>query len=75
MLKYLELVTPLMMIGVGGLFLVEIFTHPFQWWSPLAFIGAVFVIVYFVACAAMVLYRAGGKGGLWSDESDDFGGE
>ena len=76
-LKYLklELVTPLIILGFVGIGIVELLSQPFEWWTPLALIGCVFVILYFLGLIAMVWHCPKGGGGLWSDEGNDFGGE
>ena len=77
MLKHLklELLTPLIILGFVGIGIVELLSQPFEWWTPLALIGCIFVILYFLGLIAMVWFCPKGGGGLWSDEGDDFGGE
>ena len=68
-MKYLQMVTSLMLLVLVGAGLIESLSRPFTWSTPLALIGAVFVIVYSLALGGIALFSSGS--GFWSDEGDD----
>ena len=67
-MKYVQMVTPLMLLVLVGAGLVDLLSRPFTWWTPLALIGALFVIVYSVALGGIAWFSSGG--GFRSDEGD-----